>query len=110
MKYELVIKADHNDADYVTSINTVEWEDIQAILPVIEAIKVRNAGTRRGSGEYNWYNGDYHRRDSYSTVYAGILTKDQMEMFSEYVPYVEHGIHTIESVVYYPLPEKTKLL
>lgn len=103
-QYELKIVADTNDADYVTEITTVTMQEIEDILPVIEAIK-------NCKKHFNWSKGEYARRDEMpDKIYAGILTEDQIEMFNDYCPYGEYGIHTIESVEYYPLPEKVKLL
>ena len=39
MKYELVITADTNDADYVSETHTVDQKKIDELLPIIEAIK-----------------------------------------------------------------------
>ena len=111
MKYELVITADTNDADYATSTNTVTQETIDKLSPIIKAIKDRNATTRRGSGQYNWRIGEYAtKNEGPDVVYDGILTEDQIEFFSDLVPHGEYGIHTIESIEYYPLPMKIKLL
>lgn len=108
MQFELVIKADTNDADYVTSTTKVTMDEIIEILPVIEAIKQFNLNHRRGSGEYNWPDSEY-RSKTVEDTYPHIDPK-LLEIFGEYTPYGENGIHTIESVVYYPLPEKVKLL
>ncbi len=96
--YELVIEADTNDGDYVTSTNEITAEQVEELKPILAAVKA-NKG-------HNWATGDIG--DS-SKEYEGILTEDQIEWFNDLVPHGEYGIHTIESVVYYPLPEKTTL-
>lgn len=104
-KYELYIQADTNDADYITSTNTVTMEDINRILPVIEAIKALD----RKKSWYNWPNSEYRDEDTPHTLYSHV-DPDLIDQFSDYCPYGEDGIHTITSVVYYPLPNKVKLL
>lgn len=111
MLYELVIVADTNDADYVTSINTVNDVTLGELLPIVDAIKNFNANHPRGCGEYNWRIGEYASVDEGpSHVYSGVLTEDQIDMFTDLCPHGEYGIHTIESIEYYPLPAKVKLL
>ena len=39
MEYEIRITADTNDADYITSVNTISEEDLEKIKPLIEKIK-----------------------------------------------------------------------
>lgn len=109
--FELVITADTNDADYVTETHKVTQEDINKLAPIVQAIKTRNASTRRGSGQYNWAVGELAgRREGPGVVYKDILTEDQIEWFTELCPMGEYGIHTIESIEYYPMPLKVKLL
>jgi hypothetical protein len=100
-KYELVIKADTNDGDYVTSTTAVSEETIEKLKPIVEAIKAKG---RR----HNWPRHEYGD-SNVETLYPE-LTRDQIELFDDLRPYGEHGIHTIESVVYYLIPDKTILL
>lgn len=106
MEYELVIKADANDANYVTSTNTVTMEDIEKLKPVVEAIK---AFSLSNVYENNFPQGDCTRDKTVEEMYSHV-DQDALELFCKLCPYGEYGIHTIESVVYYPVPDKTVLL
>lgn len=97
-QFELVIEADENDADYVTSTNEVSTQDIVDLEPIIKVIK----GKR-----HNWENGE---RGNPWKKYKEILTKKQIDWFEDLIPHSEYGIHTIISIVYYPIPNKIKLL
>jgi len=107
-RYEIVVIADTNDADYVTQISTISEELLLEIQPVIEAIKAKNATITPGRGIYNWPSSEY-RKETVEDTYPQ-LTEDQIECFRELCPYGEYGIHTIKSVEYYPEPVKVKLL
>lgn len=111
MARTITVKADTNDADYITNTQILDEEDLPTILKVIKAIKAFDARTRRGSGEYNWYN-SYHgcSRPGPRDVYEDILTEEEIELFENYIPYGEDGIHTIESVEIYEVINKEKLL
>ena len=108
LEYELVITADTNDADYVTSISQVTWQDIVDIMPIVGVIKAWSAEHKNG---HNWCMGEVSRNGERPwDIYKGLLTDEQIDLFDDYVPRGEYGVHTIESVHYYPLPEKIKLL
>ena len=103
MKYEIVVTADTNDADYITKTSEIDDAGLVEIMPVIEAIKGLDK-----KHHYNWPRHEY-QDETVEAIYPQ-LTKDQIEAFEEYRPYGEYGIHTIESVVYYLKPDKVKLL
>ena len=100
--YELSIRADTNDADYVTETTDVSQNQIDAMIPIIEMIK--------GRKHYNWSDGEYSRLEEHPKKIYPELTEEAYEWFCEFLPHGEHGIHTIESIEYYPLPNKVKLL
>lgn len=102
--FELSVTADTNDADYVTSTQTVSQNQIDGMLPIIEMIK-----NYKGHN-YNWCIGDIARKGEGPKDIYPELTEEAFEWFSDFLPYGEYGIHTIESIEYYPLPEKVKLL
>lgn len=104
--------ADTNDADYIDRIQTLNEEDLPTILKVVAAIKEFDARTRRGSGQYNWYAGGYYGRNRPGPreVYEDVLTEEEIELFEDYCPCGEDGIHTIESVEIYEVINKEKLL
>ena len=97
-QFELVIEADTNDADYVTRTTTVIQAEIDELKPIFDIIKSKHG---------KWETGDIG--DS-SEEYKDLLTPQQIDWICDLVPHGEYGIHTIESVVYYPLPVKTTLL
>lgn len=106
MKLVLSIKADTNDADYVTNQIVVTPEQLAAYEPVFEAIKkFKPYKTKSESGSswthnHNWPMGEHCPRTDLgekfpAEIYAGVLTEDQVEMFSDICPMGEYGIHTI---------------
>jgi hypothetical protein len=112
MARTIKIKADTNDADYITGINILNEEDLPTILKVIAAIKDFDSRTRRGSGQYNWFTGYSYGciRPGPRVVYEGVLTEEEIDTFDEYCPHGEDGIHTIESVEIYEVINKEVLL
>lgn len=112
MARTIKIQADTNDADYITGINILNEEDLPTILKVIAAIKDFDSRTRRGSGQYNWFCGNSYGRNRLGPreVYEDVLTEEEIEIFSEYCPHGEDGIHTIESVEVYEVINKEVLL
>ena len=99
--YELVIEADTNDADYITSTTEVTMDQIEKFKPIIEAIK-------NNKGSHNWPAHEGVRKtveDEYPE-----LDEELLDEFQDLVPNGEYGVHTISSIVYYPMPIKTVLL
>src|SRR4051812_47930893 len=97
MMYELVIKADTNDGDYITQASKLTRSELEALKPILEVIKAHHG---------RWETGDI---GDTSELYKPELTSEQIEWFDNLVPFGEFGVHTIESAVVYPLPEKTIL-
>ena len=114
MKY-LIIKADTNDADYITSKNEVSDEQLELLQPVfkvlqekrIEFLKSKNWGDR-----HNWECGEIDNGRTPEKLYieTGLLTQEQVDMFEEYLPYDEYGLHTIEDIEILVVQESQKLL
>jgi hypothetical protein len=101
MIYEIVITADTNDADYVTKISDITPGELERFTPLIaEIAKVKH---------YNWdtsvYGEDEDRPEIMYSQLAALA-----EEFGAFVPHGEHGVHTIESIVYYEKPTKIVLL
>lgn len=90
---QVYIKADTNDGDYITSEKRLyEKADIDTIRKVAAAIKNCEAF-------HNWGMGEYCRdNESPYVVYKDVLTDDEIDLFNEYVPYGEYGIHSIEQI------------
>ena len=113
MARTITVKADTNDADYIVNTQPLIEAHLPTIRKVIEAIKDFDSKHQRGTGQYNWYareHGYGRRRPGPREVYEDILTEEEIELFEEYIPHGEDGIHTIESVEIYEVINKEKLL
>jgi hypothetical protein len=112
-KFKLIIKADTNDANYIQSVQDITQEELNALLPIFEAIKNFKPYITKGTGQselewthdHNWPgDGEYCPRtdlgEKYpAEIYAGILTEDQVELFNEYRPYGgECDVHSIVKI------------
>jgi hypothetical protein len=91
----IVIKADTNDADCITEMSVISDEDLAIIQPVIDLLK-----SKRKERRHNWEIGECERDGTIHERYVetGLLTEEQVDVFDEYVPHGEYGIHTIESI------------
>ena len=105
-KYYLFIKADTNDADYISQLTLITKEEYELIFPVINAIKEFE------SYEYvdeDWMT--YTHCNNYPTgeaVREDLGEKHARELYGhlegfdhfdeEFVPFGEFGIHTIEEI------------
>lgn len=107
MQKFIVIKADTNDADYIHGKCPITDEEIEAIKPVIEQLKARrdklndDRHKNWNKWRHNWENSEYGGRcgtPKEMYVDTGLLTQEQVDLFEEFVPYGESGVHTIESV------------
>ena len=105
MKYEIAITADHNDGDYITSVNKISQKDLDTIKPLIAAINAKKEGFWHS---HNYETGDCCRDKSVREIYN--FDESVFELFEEQLPYNEYGIHTIESITICPWKSKTKLL
>lgn len=117
MKKYLIIKADTNDADYVTAKNEISDEDLEMISPVIQAIQEFDTDESIKYQKYNWWSIDGGRdtKPQYMSPYeryvkSGKCSEEAMDYFMGYVPYFEGGIHTIESIELLEVVNETKLL
>jgi len=92
----LKITADTNDADYITEETEIKgWveENLDTILKV--GREVLKYG-RENPYKHNWDNIDHSA--AYQDAYKGVITQEELEVFSEVCPYHEWGIHSIESI------------
>ena len=122
MKYEMIIQADTNDADYVTSITTVTEKQLDKIKFIANKIKKfkpyevsfenTNYGTMTWTHSHNWPNGDCLRSDLGEKHPMDLYDLDEKtyEWFEEYLPFGEYGIHTIDSITITPYVKKQELL
>jgi hypothetical protein len=97
MKKYIIIKADTNDADYVTEVSEITDEQIELIKPVIEAIK--NAPKDKHGWGHNYETGEIVDEDDAEELYGHL---EGFKTFDSFVPYGDSnypGIHTIKSVM-----------
>lgn len=137
MKKYILIKADTNDADYITKKTEISDAQIEKIKPIIEAIKnfkpyeaeyeryeyVGNRPngelktvTKKWKHHNNFAWGEFTRDDlgelsaeKYYTERADI-SKHIFNLFESFVPYGEHGVHTINSIEILTVQNEEKLL
>jgi hypothetical protein len=109
-KFLLIIHGDTNDADYTSRTCEIDESELKELLPIIQAIKdySSNKANQKWGVIHNWTNNEYATLEEYPcTIYKDILTEDQIEMFSDYVPY---DIHTIVSITLYEMVGEKQLL
>lgn len=97
MKQLLIIKADTNDADYVHSITEIKGyleEHLPTIRKVAQVIKDHKPQYTCSWGTSYNCSADEHPRE----VYKGLLTEEEIDIFSDVCPSGENGIHSIEGV------------
>ena len=99
--YEVVVVGDTNDADYITATNKTSMKMIEEVIkPAAELLK-----TVHGRVPWSEYNSDRNTNDIFEE------NEELFDIFQEFfAPHGEHGIHTVESIHYYPLPDKVQLL
>jgi hypothetical protein len=104
MKKYIIIKADTNDADYVTSEQQINDSQLNVLKPIIEVIK-----SVKG---YNWETGEMEDGHTPKELYidTGLLTQKQVDLIDIYIPHGEYGIHTIESIKVLTILEEEELL
>lgn len=115
--YKIIIKADTNDADYITFIKDIDEETLELIKPVVEAIKnFKSYKTEARNGtvwnNINNYPKEECLRDDLGEKSAKELYGhlEEFEEFDDLTPYGEYGIHTIESVLVMKVESVTTLL
>lgn len=104
MKRYIFIKADTNDADYISQLSPITEEEYELILPVIDAIKNFKPYDYadinfKCSHISNYPTGDFVRDDldeKSARILYGHL--EGFDVFNELRPYGEYGIHTIEEI------------
>lgn len=106
-QYSITIKADTNDADYITETSKISEEDLNALRPLITAIKNFKP---YGDFNHNFPANEYTNlgEKTVEELYPDHL--DALEIFDGCRPYGEYGIHTIKSVTVTPHVEQEKLL
>lgn len=105
-EYEIIIKGDTNDADYVTEISPVSKETLDKLRPLILAIAEFK---KSNPFEHSYPLSEYCRGESPQELYPQ-FDEETHELFREYCPRGESDIHSIESILVAPTQEKEKLV
>ena len=100
--FKLTVIVDVNDGDLVTKVYDVSMDTLDVIIPLFKKLK-------KGFRSYLWDMDDYELDNTYS-MYKGVLTEEEIDALSGYLP-EEHGYtRSIESVSYAPASEEFKIL
>jgi len=92
-KIYVEIVGDTNDADFITERTEIKTKkDMKLIEKLVAALK----GCKTEDGE-NWPTSEYCDT-TVEELYDGVLTEDDIEDISVFVPFGERGIHTIDYV------------
>lgn len=104
----IVVIADTNDADYVSSIikenkqpSYFSPKNLTRFKRIVEVVKKED--------RHNWDNSEFGGTTP-KIMYEEVLTEDDIDFFEEYLPYGEYGIHTIKSVEIYTVISEEVLL
>jgi len=99
-KLLIIITADTNDADYISSHHYITQEELPRLISILKVI-------RNLKHEYNWDNSDYTDQTP-QDMYQGSLSVEDIDWFDGLVPFGENGIHMIESIkLYHVINENT---
>jgi hypothetical protein len=117
MKKTLIVRVDTNDGDYEEARTPLNDEELELIMPVIEAIGKFKPYIVKEYGidwkhEHNYPTGEMHRPDlgekSAAELYGHL---EGFGLFHDhFLPWTEFGIHTIKSITLEPEVESVKLL
>jgi len=112
MRQILIITADTNDADYVNRIIDSDHDrcfylEESNIIRLKRIAEVVNDSIRH----HNWCTGEYVTEiDTPKNMYKDILTQGDIDFFTAYTPYAEHGIHTITSIQLLTISDEEEIL
>ena len=95
-KFRIIIKADSNDADYITGDNSINERELEV---------VKRVSSKLITNGHNWVTSEYSSEENPFILYKDVLSKEDIEIFDDLVPYGEFGIHTILKIEVFPIPE-----
>ena len=104
-EYLLIIKADVNDADYITNTENIDGETLELVKKVAALIAKKKSEHRYG---HNWNNYESNQAEMYPE-----LTEEEIQWFDELLPYGTMDgdeIHSIESIKVFEIKNEMKLL
>ena len=121
MKKYIIVIADWNDGEYLTAKNLITDEQLEKIKPVIEAIKnfipyesKQSYGVVKHGHNFPIF--DCLREDmgekSVEEIYvdSGLVTQKALNLFYDYLPACEYGLHTIKHVDILVIAEEIRLM
>lgn len=111
MQKYILVKADTNDGDYITSFTPISNEALATLAPLIEKIKACPESHNFPTGDYDpSYDGE-EIRQLYVSPEAEEQDEKVLELFcNNYIPVSENGFHTIKDVSVYEVGHIEKLL
>lgn len=118
MKKYIIIKADVNDGDYISSKHEITDENLEIVKPIIQAINEFNEDKSIKYQKYNWWTMDDHSRGSSPEQYLSPeerykdkVSQEAFDYFNELLPYMDNeNIHTIESIELLEVSKQERLL
>lgn len=118
MKKYIIITGDTNDGDYISEKTQISDENLEIIKPVIKAIKDYNEDKTITYQKWNWWDiKDYNNRRDNSKptpkelyLNTGKCSQEAFDIFNDYIPHDEYGIHSIDSIELLTVIEEQKLL
>ncbi len=112
MKKYIIIKADTNDADYITSKHLITDTELEIIQPIIKAIKDYTEDTSIKHQKWNFWRIGNNDNPSPKELYvdSGKCTQESLDYFNDFRPHGEHGIHSIESIELLEVFKEQRLL
>lgn len=105
MEYLVAIKADTNDADYISKTTKLTEEQFAGKKELIEKV----AAAIKNVPGHNWNTLEW-ADTTVNEQYEDVLTEDEIEAFEEFTPHGENGIHTIYDIIIYDVSNTTILL
>lgn len=89
MKKMIYIEGDINDGDYISKLSLITDKQLKELLLIIKVIDEHEE-------HHNWSN--EYSAACVSDIYEDKLTEKQIDIINEYIPYGQHGVHTITSI------------
>ena len=117
MKKYIVITADSTPTDYLFERTEITDAEIEKITPVIERLKERRKNLIECKEKswtalrHNWETAEEGAVGTPNEMYvdAGLLTKEQVELFSKFVPHGDDGIFNIDKIEIIVVQEEKRI-
>ena len=117
MNYTIIIGVDENDGDYVTSVSTINEEELAVLVALFEKVKAFRPYTGQSTSGYIYththnfpWNQVRNDLGEKSAVELYDIDEDTVELLLNVLPNPEYGFHDIVTVTYHPAVQETRLL